>query len=89
MPRTTARRDDDIGEIADQINRYLESHPDAADSSDGILRWWIARQRLEDSIGKVEQALALLLRKGLVRKRIMIDGQVLYVGAERARRDTH
>ena len=90
MPGTRRQqRDDDVAAIADQITRYLESHPQAADSAAGILRWWIARQRLEDSIDQVEQALELLLRRGSVRKRIMIDGQVLYVGADGARRNTH
>lgn len=89
MPHGRENGDDDIARIADQINRYLESHPNAADSADGILRWWLARQRLEDSIRNVERALELLLKEGAVQKRIMIDGQVLYVGTPRAPRDTH
>lgn len=80
---------DDISEIARQIDRYLQSHPHAADNAEGILRWWLARQRYEESVQKVEQALALLLREGAVKKQVLIDGRVLYVGARRPANGTH
>jgi hypothetical protein len=83
------KSEDEVDEIAQRIGRYLESHPNAADSAEGILRWWLARQRYEESVQKVEQALELLLRRGAVRKHVLIDGQVLYVGAKRPHDDTH
>ena len=89
MTDESKKPQDEITEIAARIGRYLESHPNAADSAEGILRWWLARQQYEESVQKVEQALELLLRRGAVRKQIWIDGQVLYVGAHRASDDTH
>jgi hypothetical protein len=89
MSHESEKSDDDITEIARRIERYLESHPNAADSAEGILRWWLARQQYEESISKVERALELLLHDGTVRKHVLIDGQVLYVGSKRAPEDTH
>lgn len=89
MTNEPAEVNDDIAVIASQIDRYLKSHPNAADSAEGILRWWLARQRYEESIQKVEQALALLLRQGAVSKRTLVDGKVLYVGAKRSPTDAH
>ena len=80
---------DDVAELARQIGRYLEAHPNAADNADGILRWWLARQRYQESMQKVEQALELLLQQGTIRKRVLIDGQVLYEGAKRKPGDTN
>jgi hypothetical protein len=53
--------------LADEIATYLESHPDAADSAEGILTWWLARQRYAQTKLNVEQALEHLTEQGLVR----------------------
>jgi hypothetical protein len=79
----------EIREIARQISRYLQSHPKAADSAEGILHWWLPHQRLEESMQKVERALALLLRDGAVKQKVLIDGSVLYIGAKRLPDDIH
>lgn len=82
--------DEEITGIARRIDRYLQAHPNAADSAEGILRWWLARQRFDESVQKVEQALALLLREGAIEKKVLIDGRVLYVGTGgRSMHDTH
>jgi hypothetical protein len=69
-----------IAEIARAIERYLAKHPNAADSMEGIRRWWLMRQRYEESAQQVQQALEQLLRQGVVTKRVLTDGQVLYAG---------
>ena len=51
----------------DEIAAYLDSHPDAADSAEGILTWWLARQRYAQTKRNVEQALEYLTEQGLVR----------------------
>ena len=70
----------DIAEIARAIERYLAKHPNAADSAEGIRRWWLMRLRYEESAQQVQQALEQLLRQGVVTKRVLTDGQVLYTG---------
>lgn len=46
--------------------RYLERFPQAAGGIDDNARWWIARQRLEDTLLQVEQAIQRLVARGLV-----------------------
>jgi hypothetical protein len=67
-----------IAEIARAIERYLATHPNAADSVEGIRRWWLMRQRYEESAQQVQQALEQLLGQGVITKRVLTDGQVLY-----------
>jgi hypothetical protein len=69
-----------VADIAHAIERYLASHPQAADSLEGIRRWWLMRQRYEESAQQVQAALEQLLREGVVVKRVLSDGQVLYTG---------
>ena len=70
--------DTDIIQIAQEIQRYLQKHPDAADSVSGIARWWLARQRYQDALDKVGMALELLVRQRLVSRTDQIDGRALY-----------
>ena len=67
-----------VNEIAGEISHYLAKHPSAADSVEGIRRWWLLRQRYEDSAQLVRQALEQLLREGVVSRRVLTDGSVLY-----------
>lgn len=52
-------------EIARDILRYLEEHPEAKDTLGGIADWWLpgGSDRL---IGDVERAVSLLLSQGLI-----------------------
>jgi hypothetical protein len=68
--------------IADEIARYLTDHPDAADSLDGIRRWWLPRVRLEEATAQLEAALEELLRRGVVVRQVLADGTTLYRRAE-------
>jgi hypothetical protein len=56
------------GRVAELIRRYLTEHPRAADTAEGIQRWWIAPTFGEVSLQSVEQALAQLEGEGVVRK---------------------
>lgn len=82
MSNADHTNEQEVVEIARQIERYLVLHPQAADSAEGILRWWLTRQRYEESVGKVLQALEQLLQQGTVCKRVLQDGQVLYTGGK-------
>ncbi|MDZ7268452.1 MAG: hypothetical protein ONB48_12020 [candidate division KSB1 bacterium] len=50
--------------IAIAILHYLRDHPQAKDSARGIAQWWVGEDR-----DAVEQALAVLLREGILVKR--------------------
>ena len=79
----------DIIRIAEEIKRYLHTHPNAADSRDGVMRWWLARQRYEETVTKVQRALDYLEQVGVVKKKQLGDGQVLYTGAKHDSDLTH
>jgi hypothetical protein len=64
--------------IAEEIARYLEDHPDAADSLDGIRQWWLPRVRFDEATARIEEALEELLTRGVVVRQVMADGRVLY-----------
>ena len=68
--------------LADELAAYLESHPDAADTAEGILTWWLARQRYAQTKLNIEQALKHLTEQGLVRIRDGPHGKI-YSSARR------
>ena len=72
--------DEQVQALARGIERYLEQHPNAADSLEGIQRWWLARQRYAENALKVERALERLIAKGIVVRRILPDGKAVYSG---------
>ncbi|MCJ7603252.1 MAG: hypothetical protein MUO63_17355 [Desulfobulbaceae bacterium] len=43
-----------IEHIAQEIERYLQTRPNAADSLEGITKWWLTRQRYEVKGIKIE-----------------------------------
>jgi len=62
--------------IAEDIARYLKRHPQAADSAEGIRRWWLGSGRVE-SLEATECALDYLEKRGLVLKKRLGD-QIIY-----------
>lgn len=51
-------------ELLRKILRYLEAHPDALDTAEGIAKWWVYAD------GKtVEKALQKLVQKGILQRR--------------------
>ena len=70
-------KEDHLTEVVDAILRYLASHPDAADTSEGIAKWWVPTERGVDT-DAVRSALARLDAQGLVHRRINADKHVVY-----------
>ena len=66
-----------LSEVVDAILRYLHSHPEAADTVDGICEWWLPVYWYADVL-IVEAAFARLQAQGLVRRRENADHHVLY-----------
>lgn len=70
-------QEDRLTEVVDAILRYLDSHPRAADTSEGIARWWVPPDRPVDP-DTVLSALTRLESQGLVHRRINADRHVVY-----------
>lgn len=68
----------DADALAGEILRYLRSHRQACDTTEGIARWWIKRQRLEDTLEQVQAALNLLVADARVVTRTSKTGLMLY-----------
>lgn len=69
----------DIAALAREIEVYLAAHPNAADTLSGIARWWLPRQRLEDAMHKIEQALCYLVAHGRVGAQRLGDGERIFI----------
>lgn len=80
MTVTDADDDPDIQSLAQEIARYLQGREQIADTLDGIVHWWILRQRLHEERRKVERAMAYLYRQGIISMRSLPDGRTLYIG---------
>lgn len=71
-------RQEAIRIVADEIRAYLESNPNAADSLEGVARWWHGRKRYEESRETVRAALEFLQQEGTVRSRQIALGETIY-----------
>lgn len=62
-----------IEEAAGAISRYLETRPNAVETVEGVAKWWLLRQRYEDSLDLVQRALDFLESEGAV-VRVSVSG---------------
>ena len=79
---------DEIEQVAEQLLRYLDLNPAAKDTKEGIAKWWIARQRIVESMKAVDAALALLIERGEVLETTLADGTQVY-GRRKPHRNSH
>jgi len=64
-------------DLAAAIGRYCAAHPEAGDTLDGIA-WWLMQQRFHDTRDELAAAAESLLQQGLLGRRILADGRVLF-----------
>ncbi|GAA0710443.1 hypothetical protein FHW84_004332 [Dyella sp. SG562] len=65
-------------EVEGAVLAYLTQHPDAADTLDGIVSWWLPQQRYVTERRRIEQALSHLVERGQLRRDRLPGGAVLY-----------
>ena len=75
--KRTARKSE-IPKLANEILTYLTKHPDAMDTIEGIVEWWLLEQRVERQSARVRHALAVLVARELVIEREGRDSRVYY-----------
>ena len=61
-----------------EIMQYLQMHPNAADSLNGVIDWWLSDRYQAADVKEVEQIIEQLITDGLVKKVFLIDRTVLY-----------
>ena len=74
----------DVARIAADVRKYLELHPHAMDTVEGITNWWLPILRYEEARERVQQALEYLESLGEIARRQMPDGRSLYLRSKGA-----
>lgn len=72
------RREVDKEEVARRIMNYLQKHPDAGDTLEGISKWWVKLERVDESVDNVSVALEELVKKRKIKKREIKGGSLIY-----------
>ena len=70
--------DEDVLAIAGEVECYLLEHPNAADSLEGISKWWLAGSQAKCSAENVQKALDYLVATGVVRRVAAMGMQTVY-----------
>jgi hypothetical protein len=65
-------------EIAYHILAYLHANPDAQDTLEGIVEWWLLEQKIRRQTESVKRALADLTERGLIVSKLGTDSRVHY-----------
>jgi hypothetical protein len=80
--KTVKTQDYDIlSEIQAEVLGYLEEHPRAADTIEGINKWWLLQRLARYSVTRIQQALDELEIAQVVERRVLCDGREVYAKA--------
>jgi len=74
-----------VNAVAVAILDHLQTHPLAADTADGVARWWLGPAYAGVTVQQVEQALNLLVTRRAMRCLRLMDGTFLYSQEPRTR----
>jgi len=72
------RADDERPDPGEEILAYLDAHEFAADSLEGIVSWWLPRQRFVEARDHIQASLDRLVARGLVVSMPLPGGTLLY-----------
>lgn len=72
------QKQNDWREVEHAVLAYLAQHPDAADTLEGIVSWWLPQQRYETERRRIESALGHLVDRGQLRRDRLPGGAALY-----------
>lgn len=68
----------DLSQIERDILTYLSEHPDAQDTIEGIVEWWLLEQEIKRRAGRVKETLTELVAKRLLLEQKGTDARVRY-----------
>ncbi len=63
---------------APEILDYLSRHPDAQDTIDGILHWWVLDSCIRKWSPTIAETVAQLVEQGFLQEKPSTDGHVFY-----------
>lgn len=64
--------------LAPRILAYLQSHPTAQDTVEGIAEWWLLEERIQRRVTEVQATLDRLVKRGWLLARQGTDGRIHY-----------
>ena len=67
-----------VSVVGDRILSYLLQNPEAQDTLDGIVDWWLFEQTLRHEKSLVEKALSVLVGQGLLIATSGMDSRLRY-----------
>lgn len=65
-------------EVCQYILAYLSDNPDAGDTFEGIVEWWLLNQRIKFEMRTISAALASLVADGLIVEQRGRDSRSIY-----------
>ena len=72
------KEDKNAMHVANDIQKYLQHRPNAADTLEGITKWWVSQICVEESVEVIAKALEILERQGKVTKTVTLGGKEIY-----------
>jgi hypothetical protein len=63
---------------ASEILDYLARRPDAQDTIEGIVRWWVLDSCIRNWERKITKTVAQLVERGFLEERPSLDGKIFY-----------
>lgn len=67
-----------IERLARAIVRYVNAHPDASDTIEGVARWWVASEAEHVTVDLLERALDMLTERRVLTVRVLPDGRQVF-----------
>ncbi len=68
----------EISDVEYEILTYMAKHPDAQDTLEGIVQWWLLERNIEHQSALVKKVLNDLARKGLILENRNRDERLRY-----------
>lgn len=66
------------GNVTQQILSYLVEHPDAKDTVDGVIKWWLPEDSVDRGKKTVQEVLDSLVLRGWLTRRDATSSKTIY-----------
>ncbi len=77
-PQRMNANNQDIEALAAMIRGYVLEHPNAADTVEGVARWWVGGDASDAWLRRVQGAIEQLIDQHMMARRTLRDGTVIY-----------
>lgn len=77
-PKICVHVDPSLQSPAPEILDYLARHPDAEDTIDGILHWWVLDACIRKWTPKIPETVAELVQRGYLEQKSAADGHIFF-----------